>query len=340
MEFHVIGRIQASLEEKRRTLSEWSDKAAMGDKEICLGCDDDQPLQTHLQVIETALGKVHDQSLGVCKVCQGRVETALLEIDYTTSVCLECLSAEEKRHLENELELSRTLQRGLLPQHPPSIPGLELAAFSRPAQIVGGDYFDFFEYRGGVHGLTIADVMGHGVSSGLLMTGLQMALRTLVMDSDSPAEVLQRINHFYLHNINFTTFVTVFLACFDPSTRTLTYCNAGHNPPLVLSGADGNLSWLQPSGPAIGLVEEYHIEARTVALQPGDLLLLYTDGVTEAANPAGEEFGRDRLARVVQENRSRSVEDLVRAVRRSLHDFAAGRPLDDDTTIVAGRVTG
>jgi sigma-B regulation protein RsbU (phosphoserine phosphatase) len=184
----------------------------------------------------------------------------LLEADYTACVCLDHLSAGEKRQLESELELSQTIQKALLPQRVPAIPGLDLAFFSRPAQILGGDYFDFFQFRDGVPGLAIADVVGHGISASLLMASIQTALRTLVPESDSPSDVLQRVNRFLLHNVHFTTFVTIFLGRFDNGTCTLDYCNAGHNPPLIYRQQEtGNnpVSWLQPTGAAIGLVEEF-----------------------------------------------------------------------------------
>src|SRR5574342_797847 len=205
-------------------------------------------------------------------------------MDYTAAVCLDHYSDEERRRLESELELSQVVQRALLPQRIPNIRGVELAAFHRPSEIIGGDYFDFFQFRDGAHGLVIADVSGHGVSAGMLMSSLQTALRTMAPDSDSPADILERINRFYIHNINYTTFVTVFLARFDPVTQTLTYVSAGHNPPAIVNQHEGEVIWLRPTAPAIGLSEEFHPRTESVTLKQGDVLFLYTDGVTEAFN--------------------------------------------------------
>jgi sigma-B regulation protein RsbU (phosphoserine phosphatase) len=342
MGFAVINRIQESLTTKRQNLTSWLRSAPQADKEICLACEDaldERDLQAHLQVIDTALAKAADQTLGVCEVCHGQVDERLLEMDYTACVCLDHYSDDERRQLENELELSQVVQRALLPQEIPSIPGVDLAAFSRPAQIVGGDYFDFFKFRDGAHGLVIADVEGHGVSSSMLMSSLQTALHTLVPDNASPVPVLERINRYYIHNINFTTFVTVFLGHFDPASRQLTYASAGHNPPLLLhANGRNNLSWLRPTAAAIGLTEEYLVRAETITLAPGDILVLYTDGVTEATNTDNEPFGPDRLAAVVQEYSGFPAQDLVRAIRQSLQAFCAEKPLADDITLLAGKV--
>jgi len=146
------------------------------------------------------------------------------------------------------------------------------------------------------------------------------------------------VNRFFYHNIHFTTFVTLFLGRFDPARRTLTYGSAGHNPPLVFRNRENGkdqVSWLRPTGAAIGLVEDFKITAETVGLTPGDILLLYTDGITEATNPQQEEFGQERLAALVGQAAGSSVKDLVRAVRLGLQEFTQGRPLADDATIVA-----
>lgn len=294
-----------------------------------------------MQVLETAIEKTEDQTLGLCEVCHDYIETGRLEMDYTCCVCLDHLSADEKNRLE--LELATKVQQALLPQQAPEVPGLELAAFSRPADIVGGDYFDFFRFRDGAHGLAIGDVAGKGMSASLLMASLQASLHTLAPDYDSPADVVRRLNLLFCHSIHLTKFVTLFVARIDPQTGQLTYCNAGHNPPLLLRAASngrGPLSTLQPTGAAIGLVEEFEFGVETVGLAPGDVLLLYTDGVTEAINPQAEEFGQERLVELVRQGSDWSAQSLVRAVRQGLQEFTGGQPLADDTTIVACKREG
>jgi len=334
----VVRRIKNSLTEKRQNLSGWLETALVDEKEICLGCATEADLQTHLEVIDLTLQETENETFGICQVCHESVDSSLLEMDYTATVCLGCLSEEEQSELETELELSQTVQRALMPQHPPNIPGLDVAAFSRPAQIVGGDYFDFIPLDDGTHALTIADAVGHGLSASMLMTSLQATLHTLLPDSLSPAKVLERINRFYLHNVNYTTFVTVFLGKFDPHTRMLTYFNAGHNPPALVRRSRAELTWLKPNGAAIGIVEEYKIQPGLAQLQGGDVLVLYTDGVTEAINAGGQGFGYERLGALLLQYAGLSAADMVAMLRQELNNYTDGRPPADDTTIVVCKV--
>jgi sigma-B regulation protein RsbU (phosphoserine phosphatase) len=332
-------RIQEGLAEKQKEITEFLETAPEMEKEICCA-EDTCCVDEHLEVIETSLEKIQEETLGICVVCGGQVDAQLLEMDYTAAVCLEHYSDAERQRLEAELELSQIVQRALLPQSIPEIKGVELAAFSRPSEIIGGDYFDFFRFRDGTHGLVIADVSGHGVSAGMLMSSLQTAIRTMAPETDSPAEVLERLNRFYIHNIHFTTFVTIFLACFDPNTLTLSYVNAGHNPPAVRRRSDGTITWLKPTAPAIGLAEDFHPKMESISFAPGDSLLLYTDGVTEVFNISNEAFGQDRLAELVQQYADRPVPDLLQGVRQALSTFGGNQPLMDDVTMVALKVSG
>jgi sigma-B regulation protein RsbU (phosphoserine phosphatase) len=335
----VYHNIQTGLVEKRQALNEFLETASEVEKDICL-CEDETCIDEHLHVIDESLDKLEDGILGICEVCHGIVDQTLLEMDYTASVCLDHYSDDERRRLESELELSQIVQRALLPQHAPIISGVDIAAFSRPAEIIGGDYFDFFKFKDGTHGLVIADVSGHGVSAGMLMSSLQTALQTMAPDTDSPAEILERINRFYIHNINFTTFVTVFLARFDPISLTLTYINAGHNPPAIRRKRDSAVDWLKPTAPAIGLAEDFHPRMEAIEFSEGDSLLLYTDGVTEVLNLSNEQFGSERLAELVQQNAGGTAPDLVQAVRQAVSAFGENRPLMDDITMVALKISG
>jgi len=330
-------RIKEGLAAKRQNVREFLESASEEQKSLC--CEDDREVNTHLQVIETALEKAEDETLGICTVCHGHVDPGLLEMDYTAHVCLDHLSESERRQLEAELEFSQVVQRALLPQILPEIPGVELAAFTRPAEIIGGDYFDFFHFRDDAHGLVIADISGHGVSAGMLMSSLQTAIRTMAPETDSPSGILERINQFYIHNIHFTTFVTVFLARFDPVTRTLTYASAGHNPPALFRKRDAQATWLKPTAPAIGLAEEFLPRTELVTFESGDVLFLYTDGVTEAFNPALEQFGTQRLAELLGKNAGLSAPDIIQTVRQGLDAFGDGRSQEDDTTLVALKIS-
>jgi sigma-B regulation protein RsbU (phosphoserine phosphatase) len=338
MEKKALTQIQNSVQEKRHNLNDWLETTPQPEKELCLDCKDDQPVERHLAVLDQTLEKAGNETLGICSVCHGQVEESILEIDYTASVCLDCLTEPERRQLEAELEFSSEIQRALLPQQAPSIPGLDIGAFSRPAQIIGGDYFDFFRFKSGSYGLVIADVAGKGLSSSLLMSSLQTALLTLVADSDSVLDVIRRINHYFLHNVKLVTFVTLFLGQYDPERRTLVYSNAGHNPPLLYR-PNGNapITWLSPTGAAVGIMEEYTLRSELITLQPDDILLLYTDGVTELTDSSQQFFGTDRLADLIVANAGLSAQDLVTAIHKGLNDFNGNASPADDVTIVAAR---
>jgi sigma-B regulation protein RsbU (phosphoserine phosphatase) len=336
---NIYHNIQTGLVEKRQALNEFLETASEVEKDVCL-CEDETCIDEHLHVIDESLNKLEEGILGVCEVCHGIVDESLLEMDYTASVCLDHYSDDERRRLESELELSQIVQRALLPHRAPVIAGVDIAAFSRPAEIIGGDYFDFFKFKDGTHGLVIADVSGHGVSAGMLMSSLQTALQTMAPDTDSPAEILERINRFYIHNIRFTTFVTVFLARYDSSNRMLTYVNSGHNPPAIFHRNELGIEWLTRTAPAIGLAEEYFPRTETVKLSEGDTLLLYTDGVTEALNLDTEQFGTERLAQFVQNAADLSASDMLQVVRQGITAYSGDVPLADDLTLVALKVSG
>ena len=194
---------------------------------------------------------------------------------------------------------------------------------------------DFLQFEDGTHGFVIADVSGHGVSAGMLVGSLQTVFHTLTPGTDSPVEVLQRINRLYINNINFTTFVTIFFAKLDPQTRTLSYASAGHNPPLLVRPSTNEIVWLRPTGAAIGLIKDYLSRLESVQLLEGDTLLLYTDGIIEALSPQGnEQFGYERLAEIVQQNQDLPANELTQKIRQALNEFTQGNLPEDDITMI------
>ncbi|MGE5072323.1 MAG: PP2C family protein-serine/threonine phosphatase [Anaerolineae bacterium] len=332
----TLETIQQSLTKTRDNLYHWLEATPEEKQEVQLGSPDACCVEDHLEVINECLEKAEEGTLGICEICHERVDDELLTMDYTATVCLGHYTEEELRQLESELEMSQVVQRALLPQQAPNIPGLNVAAFSRPAQIVGGDYFDFVPFKDGGQGFVMADVSGHGVSAGMLMTSLQTAFHTLVPAAESPLDVLERINHLYMHNINFTTFVTVFFGKLDPATHTFTYANAGHNSAYLLRADGLEEVLLHPTGPAIGLMEGFLLHTEEVQLHPGDTLVLYTDGVTEAANTSGEQLGIDRLAKIVKDNAKMTAEQIIQRILRAVNSFTDGiQPLDDTTLVIA-----
>ncbi len=338
MQVNLFQRLQKGLLEKRHNLTDWVSAAPISEKQIRTGAPDAQPIQSHLDVIDNTLEAIQAGTLGVCDVCHDTVDIGLLDMDYTCCVCLEHYSAQEKHQLEEELEFSQAVQRALMPQDVPMPTDVDLAAFSRPAQIVSGDYFDFFKFKDGSDGLAIADAVGHGVSAGLLMSSMQTALRLLAPENINPATILDRVNRLFLHNVNFTTFVTVFLASYDTATRKITYSNAGHNPPLLYHPQDSCITQLLPTSAAVGLVEYFNPSTESLNLYPGDVLLLYTDGVTEARNDVGEFFGLDRLAELIKRSADLPSVEMVRTIRQGMETFMNGYTPQDDTTFVAIKI--
>jgi sigma-B regulation protein RsbU (phosphoserine phosphatase) len=339
MQTEVINRIREGLLEKRDSLEQWQVTTPEPQKELELGGADESVVDAQLQVIETSLDMMEEGVYGICEVCHDAVDDELLQMDFTATVCLGHYTENELRQLESELELSQIIQRAMLPQQVPSIPKYDIAAFSRPAQIVTGDYFDFLHFEDGTHGFVVADVSGHGVSAGMLMSSLQTVFHTLTPETDSPVDVLKRINKLYVHNISFSTFVTIFFARLDPHTRMLSYANAGHNPPLLHRRSTEETSWLKPTGAAIGLVSDYPYRMESIELGEGDTLILYTDGIIEAVGPDGnEQFGYDRLLEVVHQYEASPANELSQKIRQALNDFTQGAVLEDDVTIVVCKI--
>jgi len=334
----TMATIQKGLAETRENLAHWIEATPPSKKTIQCCSEDDTCVDEHVHVIDDSLEKIRDGTFGVCEICHERVDDVLLKMDYTSTVCLGHFTDQELHQLESELELSQVVQRGLLPQQAPTIPGLSIAAFSRPAQIVSGDYFDFVQFRDGAHGIVLADVSGHGVSAGMLMSSLQTAFHTLVPLSDSPLDVLERINHLYAHNISFTTFVTVFFARLDPTSHLFSYGNAGHNSGYLYRASTGQEILLHPTGPAIGLMEGFNVHLEQVELRSGDTLVLYTDGVTEAMNAQNAQWSLDGLAGVVRLNSQLVPEQLIQKILQTVSTYTAGIPLADDATLVVCRV--
>lgn len=337
MKDQLYEEANARLRQAQVNLTQWLETAPESKKKACLGLEDESCVKEHLHVIDKTLESIEEGAFGVCKICHESIEPQLLQMDYTSAVCLGHFSDEELRQLESELQMSQVIQLGLLPKKIPTLAGLNISAFSRPAQIVGGDYFDFVDFKDGDHGIMIADVSGHGVSAGMFMSSLQTAFHTLIPESDSPLTALERINRLYVHNINFTTFVTIFLGKYDPKSRVMTYANAGHSSAYLYRVKTDEEIWLRPTGPAVGLMERFALHKEQVELQPGDIFILYTDGITEAANPDGALWGEDQLAGIIRKNANASAEQMIQSVLKALGEHTNGAPLADDVTLVISK---
>lgn len=243
--------------------------------------------------------------------------------------------------LDHELKTVGDIQRALLPSQLPTIPTLDLAAHYQPAQRAGGDYYDFFPLPQGKWGIFIADVSGHGTPAAVVMA-LTHCIAHQHPGPPAPArQVLDYLNDQLTTRYAQVTsaFVTAFYAIYDPARRTLTYSCAGHNPPRLKRCLDGSLLSLDGANSLpLGILPETAHEEVELQMQPGDQLIFYTDGITEALNPAGELFGTNRLDQEL-ENCTLQAQSLLNSVLRAVDEFADGRPADDDRTIVVARVS-
>lgn len=330
-----------ALKRRKDALLGWIRAATPEEKATRLGPAPMAAVGHHLTVLESAIVRADEGELGRCTVCHEFVEQHWIETDYTSSVCIEHLSGKDRSRLEAELELSQKVQKALLPHAIPELPGWEVAAFSRPASIVGGDYFDFARFGNGHHALIIADVMGKGMPASMLMASLQASLRILAPESNSPADVLSRINAVFCHNINLTKFVTLVVAELDADTGTLRYANAGHNPPFILrKDPRSTLEPLMPTGAAIGLMEGATFETRTVHLGTDDAIVMYTDGITEAGAHQDRMFGEERLKEYLAVHRDATAQALIKDLLAAVLSHTQNAPPADDTTVIVVRRKG
>jgi len=330
----MLQRLRDGIKQRRQDLADWLTRSSPQERETRSGPLGEAGIRAHLSVLDEALQRSERDTLGICDVCKERVDESRLEMDFTASVCIDHLTGEERSRLENDLELSVKVQRALLPHQVPSIRGLEIAAFSRPASIVGGDYFDFVRMANGSQAFVIADVMGKGMPASMLMASLQASLRIIAPESLEPNDVVCRLNQLFCHNIRLTKFVTFFIGRYDEESHILTYCNAGHNPPLVVS-KDGSRQQLLPTGAAIGLAEQFEFSRKQITLRPGDRLLLYTDGVVDSWDKERALFGQERLEEFLSNATHLSAKDIIAELRNRLQQFSGTETQSDDTTIVA-----
>jgi sigma-B regulation protein RsbU (phosphoserine phosphatase) len=239
--------------------------------------------------------------------------------------------------MANELEQAAEIQRQFLPSAAPQVPGLELAGYNAACRTVGGDYYDFLAYPDGRVGIVIADVAGKGMPAALLMTSLQAKVQALAETPVEPAAAVARLNRSLFTTCPRNRFVTLFFSVADSRTGEIAFCNGGHNPPLLVR-ASGEIVRLEGGGPVLGILPAMTFSEHRERLEPGDMVVLYSDGVTEACNPQGEEF-EDSLLRLAPELRGRSAADAVRTVHEAVRDWIAGQPPADDVTVVILRRT-
>jgi serine phosphatase RsbU (regulator of sigma subunit) len=244
---------------------------------------------------------------------------------------------QQKLLISRDLEQAAEIQRRLLPTQAPIVPGYEIAGHNLPCRTVGGDYFDFFPYADGRIGLVLGDVSGKGMPAALLMTALKGGVQVLLGEApEDVSSLMSRLDRVVAANFPRNRFVSLFFGLLDPVTGEMIYCNAGHNPPFLVR-ADGAIERLPSCGTILGIFPDFGYDVKRCRLEPGDLLTLFSDGVTEENNPAGEEFGEERLARLLLERGKLGAAGLVEGIRQAVLDWAAGAAAADDVTVLVAR---
>jgi sigma-B regulation protein RsbU (phosphoserine phosphatase) len=247
----------------------------------------------------------------------------------------------EQEKVNRDVQLAVEVQKRLFPDKPPSTPGLTLAGMSLPARSVGGDYYDFFDLGEQRIGIALADVAGKGVAAALIMSVVQASMRILAIEQNASLGTLAaRMNRLLHRSTGSSSYATFFYAQIDGRTRQLRYVNAGHNPPCLLRcAADQSIEELPAGGTVIGLFPQSSYEEAMVELQPGDVLLAFTDGVPEAQNPKEEEFGEERLKGLLRSSSYLPVDQMASTIASELKRWIDDAPQFDDLTFVLVKVT-
>ncbi|HEY2964081.1 MAG TPA: GAF domain-containing SpoIIE family protein phosphatase [Pyrinomonadaceae bacterium] len=237
----------------------------------------------------------------------------------------------EKKRLEGQLEVARQVQLELFPARDPELPGYDISAYNFPTEEVSGDYYDWVSIYEDQIGIVIADVAGKGVPAAILMAFLRASLRAATHVGYATPISMSKVNLLLWESIERNQFVTAFYGILDASNRTLSYSNAGHNPPLLLNAA-GTLRFIERGEQPLGMFQDTRYHEYYLELEPGDVLVLYTDGATEATSPSGEEFGRERLAQAVKNNYDRTAREIIAGLQMEILEWTDNAGSHDDVT--------
>jgi len=246
-------------------------------------------------------------------------------------------AADARSGLEAELALSRLQQRSIVSLRPPDVAGYDLAGYYEPAREVGGDFFELFRLRrrGRPLGMVIADVTGKGIAAALLMAFARPVIHSALQAAPGPADALRRTNRILVDELHTALFITALVGRLDVGTGRVSIANAGHEPPLLIPGDGGPITTIEGGGPMLGMFSPLDLTEIEVELRPGDKLLLYTDGVTDALTSTGQRFGKERMIATVDAARAGSAHDIVQTLSAAVSGFCEGVVPADDVTIVA-----
>jgi sigma-B regulation protein RsbU (phosphoserine phosphatase) len=300
--------------------------------EDVLSRNESEQMQRLLDDVDHALERMNIGKFGLCEVCHDTIEAGRLLNDPTISVCLGCLSPAQQRSLEHDLELAAQIQRGLLPPPNVEIAGWEIAYHYRPAGVVSGDYCDLIgSGDGGLHFL-IADVSGKGIAAALLSTNLRAVFRALIPLGLSMEKMLAQASRLFCESTLPTQYATL-VAGRVSASGDLEIVNAGHLPVLLMG--DSRTRVFESTDLPFGMFCDQQFTASKSRLRPGETLVLYTDGISEAQNQAGEEYGIEALRSLVEKQPGACPNLLIRACREHLDGFRAGQERADDETLLA-----
>jgi sigma-B regulation protein RsbU (phosphoserine phosphatase) len=247
--------------------------------------------------------------------------------------------AAQRERMNREIEIAREVQQRLFPQRIPEIAGVGLAGMCRPASEVGGDYYDLIEMEDGHLGFAIGDVSGKGISASLIMASLRASLRGLILnDPGDLAQMMQKVNRLVYEASSSSRYATFFFAVLDPQTREFRYVNAGHNPPVLVKQVSGELRRLEACGPVVGLLPFAAYQTGSLILEPGDLLIAYTDGISEAMTAEDEEWGEPRMLEAVPRQPAASAAEVLEKIFRAADEFTAGAEQHDDMTLLVMKI--
>lgn len=244
----------------------------------------------------------------------------------------------ERERIVKELEIARNIQQSLLPSSTPVIEGAEVIAMALPAKEVGGDFYDFIPITDHNLGLVIADVSGKGVPAALFMALSRALMRANSLRDPRVANSVIQTNRLILECATSGLFVTLFYAIVDAQKRTLRYVSAGHNPPILYKKATGDVQFLEADGIALGVLDDIELEEKEVALDEDDVIVLYTDGVTESINPRNEEFGEERLVQLIKEQHALPANELMKKIEDVVMAFTEDEPQFDDFTLMIVKI--
>jgi sigma-B regulation protein RsbU (phosphoserine phosphatase) len=299
-----------------------------------LGQSQSEQMVRLLEEVDSALHRIDCGNFGICEECHTPVEEERVRENPLVRVCLDCLTPKQARALEYDLELAGEIQKGLLPPCDIGVAGWDVCYHYQPAGVVGGDYCDLIQGQNGELYFVMADVSGKGVAAAMLSSNLRAVFRSLIPMNLSTEELMDRANRLFRQSALPTQYATVVCGKALPNGET-EIINAGHLP--VLLGSSSGVSLFESTCRPLGMFEDQEFTTAKQKLQPGDTLVLYTDGISEAENDGGHEYGVERLRAVIDQHCSGISDDLVAACRKHLEQFRGTRERFDDETLLAIR---